>query len=209
MNKKDKNKVESNVRHDILLKAEQCFDEFKNFSDGVRVLFLMHRNKEGGETNNSKVMKIVSKDAEEFRLELIKLMDMKEREKTIPYRIYSSVNPRDTKKAIRKFKYEQLDAEFYGQKEHEQFYFEIKDRWIGCLMQPANAAGSLFIFDCDNEDGRDVCGEALQVIPNEYIVYQYATKNGWHIVTRAFNYTTLKLPNGVELKKDGLLLLSF
>ena len=209
MNKKDKTKVESNVRHDILLKAQHVFDDFKNFSDGVRVLFLIHRNKEGGETNNSKVKMVVSKNSDEFWLELVKLMDMKEREHTIPYRIYSSVNPRNVKKAIRKFKHEQLDAEDYSEEQHQEFYFDIYRRWVGCLMQPQQAAGSLFIFDCDDVDGRDVHGETLQQIPNEYIVKSYKTKNGWHVVTKAFNYTTVKLPEGVELKKDGLILLSF
>lgn len=76
-------------------------------------------------------------------------------------------------------------------------------------MQPAQRDSSYFLFDCDDEEGRDVHGEALCEIPNEHIVKSYKTKNGWHIVTTAFNHTTVKLPKGVELKKDGLLLLAW
>lgn len=116
MNKKDKTKVEVNVKEDILKRADGIFSDFKNFTDGTRVLFLIHRNKEGGETNNTKVLKIVTTNSEDFRLELIRLVDEKERRFLIPYRIYASVNNRSIKKAIRQFKYEQLDAEFYGEK---------------------------------------------------------------------------------------------
>jgi len=76
-------------------------------------------------------------------------------------------------------------------------------------MQPSQRKTSLFLFDVDNEEGRDVMGEALCVIPNEYILYTYATKNGWHIITNPFNYTEIKLPKNCEFKKDALLLLSF
>lgn len=119
------------------------------------------------------------------------------------------MNSRDTRKAIRKFRQEQLDAEYGGDGAEIGFYLDVRNRFFGCLMSPQCAEERMFMFDVDNEDGRDVFTEALEAIPSSLIVKQYRTKNGWHIVTYPFDYTKIKLPAGVELKKDGLLLLDF
>lgn len=189
-------------------RATSIFEDFYKFTDGTRVLFLIQRHKEGGETNNTKLTKLVSRDGIEWFLNLKELVG-KKMESENSLRIYGSVNSRDFKKAIHKFKIEQLDAEMYCQDQIERFYLDLRNRFIGCLMQPANKETSLFLFDIDNEEGRDVHEEALNVIPNEHIVHVYKTKNGWHIITNPFNYTKIKLPDGVELKKDGLLLLDY
>jgi len=211
MNKKEKKKVELNVKADIVLRANHIFDNFKEFSDGVRVLFLIHRNKEGGETNNTKVKKIITRDSDEFRLELIKLVDEKERSE-LPYRIYSSVNGRDIEKAIRQFKFEMLEADYYSDEDRQGFYYDSKNRFIGALMSPASRMKdqSFFVIDVDNEEGRDVMGEALTEVERcgGEIVKQYPTKNGWHIITKPFNPTEFNC-KGVEIKKDALLLLDF
>lgn len=209
MNKQDKNKKEVNIKADILLKAEHIFDEFKDFTDGFRVLFLIHRNKEGGETNNTKFKKVITTNSKEFKEELAKLLDYKERNREIPYRIYSCVNSRNIEKAVKQFKYEQLDADYYGAEQKWDFYLNIKNRWIGCMMQPNQRATSFFLYDIDDEEGKDMYGEALHLIPVENIVKCYKTKNGWHIITTPFNHTTINLPKGIEMKKDGLLLLSY
>lgn len=208
MNKKDKNKVESNIKIDVKIKAEQIYNSFIDFVDGIRVLFLIHRNKEGGETNNTKTRKVITTNREEFFNELLKLVDEKERSE-IPYRIYSSVNSRNINKAIRQFKYEQLDADYYGTEQLHNFYLDLKNRWIGCLMQPKQKAESFFLFDVDDVDGKDMCGETLKVLHGQHIIKQYKTKNGWHIITKPFNHTEIKLPEGVELKTDALLLLDY
>ena len=216
MNKKDKTKVEANVKADVIMRANHIYDEFKFFTDGVRVMFLIHRNKEGGETNNTKVRKVITRDKEEFRLELIKLVDEKERaamlREPIPYRIYSSVNARDIEKAIRQFKFEQLEADYYDDESRRSFYYDSKNRFVGALMTPSSRMKdqSYFIFDVDDVPGVDKQGEALSALGacGANIVIQYRTKNGWHIVTEPFNPNTFSCP-GVEIKKDGLLLLSY
>lgn len=189
-------------------RADAIFEQFQNFTNGYRCLFLIQRHKEGGETNNSKLIKKITNGPDEFATALLELVSEKMDSK-LSLRIYSCVNARDFDKAIRKFKYEQLDADFYDKEQRNNFYLDIKNRFIGCLMQPTQKAESLFLFDIDNEEGRDVCGEVLKVLPNEYIEFQYPTKNGWHIVTRPFNHTKITLPKGCELKKDALLLLDY
>lgn len=196
------------IEQEIEKEADSIFEEFEKFTSGFRVLFLLQRHKEGGEVNNSKLMKIVTRNSDEWKTGLKKLLKEK-KYSDLPLRIYASVNERNFNKAIRQFKYEQLDADYYDQVQKENFYLDVKNRFIGCLMQPAQRATSLFLFDVDNEEGRDVQGETLSVIPNEMIVQVYPTKNGWHIITQPFNYTEIKLPKGCEIKKDALLLLSY
>jgi hypothetical protein len=189
-------------------RAAAIFEQFKGFTHGYRCLFLVQRHKEGGETNNSKLIKKVTNGPDEFYDALLELVSEKMDSK-FPLRIYSAVNERDFEKAIRKFKFEQLEADYYDDEQRNNFYLDIKNRFIGCLMQPTQKAESYFLFDIDNAEGRDVCGETLKVLPNEKIVFQYPTKNGWHIVTEPFNYTTILFPTNCELKKDALLLLDY
>ncbi len=188
----------------IKQKAKNLMEDFHGFTDGVRLVFLIHRNKEGGETNNTKTRKIITTNSKEFETALLELLQMQQNSE-IPYRIYSSVNSRDIEKAIRKFKIEQLEADYYDTEQKHQFYLDIKNRWVGCLMQPAQKNTSFFIFDVDTKDD----GEALIALNGIPFVKKYSTKNGWHIVTEPFNYTTIKLPKDVEIQKDGLLLLSY
>lgn len=199
--------IEDNVSQSILKKANDIFDTFKNYSDGVRVLFLIHRNKEGGETNNTKTRKVITKSSQEFKAELIKLVEEKENS-NIPYRIYSALNPRNIKKAIRKFKFEQLEADYYDEEQSQNFYYDIKNRFIGCLMQPGSAGDSKFLFDCDSTDAWNLTVQQLGELGID-ILDQYKTKNGWHVITPPFNPNLFNPIPDVGINKDGLILLAF
>ncbi len=190
-------------------RAKHVFDEFKSFSNGFNVLFLMQRHKEGGETNNSHLRKIITRNSEEW-FEVVKVLIDEQMSSEATLRVYASLNQRNFNKAIRQFKYEQLDADYFDQIQKENFYLNVKNRFIGCLMQPAQRATSMFLFDIDNDpEIKDTTAGTLSVIPNELIIKMYPTKNGWHIITKAFDYTKIALPKNCEMKKDGLLLLAF
>lgn len=204
----DKTKSPIAIEEELEKQTKNIMSDFKYFIDGYRVLLLLQRHKEGGETNNTKLRKIVTRNNQEYKQALKTLLKEKN-ECDLPLRIYASLNERDFNKAMRQFKFEQLEADYYDEVQKHNFYLDIKNRFIGCLMQPQQKKTSLFLFDVDNEEGRDVMGESLLVIPSEEIVQTYPTKNGWHIITKPFNYTKLILPKGCEFKKDGLLLLSW
>lgn len=208
MNKIDKNKSPIAVLEEAKRKTKYIYEEFNFFADGYRILFLIYRGKDGGPTNNRFVRKIITRNKKEWQDALLKLVVEQSKEE-LPYRVYASVNERNIEKSIRQFKYEQLESDYYDQIQKENFYLDIKNRFIGCLMQPAQRKTSYFLFDIDKVEGIDVQGTVLDILPNEHIIKMYPTKNGWHIITNAFNYTKLDLPNFCELKKDGLLLLSF
>jgi len=204
----DRKKSKKAVDEDIEKQCRDIMQEFRLFTNNYHVLFLIHRNKEGGDTNNSKIRKIIVRNNGEYKTELINLLTEKH-ESELPLRIYASLNERNFDKAIRQFKYEQLDADYFDQVQKENFYLDLKNRFIGCLMQPPQRKTSYFLFYVDNEDGRDVMGEALTALPPEQIVQTYSTKNGWHIITKPFDYTKCVLPKNCEFKKDALLLLAY
>lgn len=208
MNKLDKNKSPIAIIEEIEKQAKYICEEFSSYTDGYRVLLLLQRHKEDGETNNSQLKKIITRNRKEYYEALIVLLRVM-REAEVPLRIYASLNARDFNKSVRQFKFEQLEADYYDQVQKENFYLEIRNRFVWCLMQPQQRATNLFMFDIDNIEGRDVMGEALCAIPNEHILKQYPTKNGWHIITKPFNYTDIKLHDNFEFKKDGLLLLAY
>jgi hypothetical protein len=192
--------------------AERLSQEFIDFRHGVRTLFLIQRHKEGGETNNSKLIKKITRNTVEWQEALEELL-VEKYSSPLKLRIYACVNDRNFNKAIHKFKVEQLEADLYDQEQKENFYLDIRNRFIGCLMQPPQRASSLFLFDCD--DVENPTDEHFNDIENFYAgigdnhIKTYRTKNGNHVITKPFNYTKLKLPAKTELKKDGLLLLSY
>ena len=182
----------------------------EQFSDGIRMIMLCQRNKEGRETNKTDRASIrkISANKEEFFQILKKFQEIKKNSDK-PLRIYSCVNRRDIKKAIRNFKFEQLNADYYDEKSRNGFYFDIKNRWISSLMKQNAKAETLFLIDIDEkeENSFEMAKKELEKIKVE-IVTEYPTKNGTHIITKPFNPNLFNNKFG-EIKKDGLLLLEF
>lgn len=106
-----RNKKEISYKEDILRMAEDIVYDFAYFTTGYRVLFLIHRNKEGGDTNNTKVRKVIVYNSLEYIDALYGIL-MEKSKSDLPLRIYASVNERDFEKAIRQFKQEQLDSDY-------------------------------------------------------------------------------------------------
>lgn len=191
---------------DIEKRHKEIMESFADFTDGVRVLFLIHRHREGGTTNNTKAEKMVTQNSEEFSKRLKQLLELKYNS-PIPYRIYSSVNDRDTVKAIRKFRFEQLESESFGMEQYHDFYFDIKNRWIGCLMQPGQRMSKRFLIDVDDNAKLPLLHRELSKIGVE-IFKEYPTKQGTHIITAPFNPGLVNIED-VSVQKDALLLLDF
>lgn len=183
----------------------------EQFSEGIRMLMLCQRNKEGRETNKTDRASIrkISTNKEEFFKIFADFQDIKSKSDK-PLRIYSCVNRRNIKKAIMNFKREQLEADFYDEASRNNFYFDIRNRWISCLMQQNARAETLFLIDIDNIIGnKDVSlvEKHLSELKVE-VICKYETKNGVHIITKPFNPNLFNNEFG-EIKKDALLLLDF
>lgn len=184
----------------------------EKFSDGVRLIMLTQRSKEGGKvTRPDRVAKkrITTNGAdflkafEEFKLEKDNAWGMTK----LPLRIYSSVNQRDLQKGIREFKMRQLEADYYDPKSRDEFYLDVKNRWISCLMKPSSRLETKFLIDIDDKAGLQNALEFIALKGIE-IIAQYETKNGHHIITQPFNPSNWDSELG-EIHKDGLMLLDF
>ena len=179
---------------------ENLEDVPEMFTDGVRGILLIKRNKDG-ETGNAqrKAIKRISRCTEEWR-EMIYELGILQLSSHSEHRIYSSVNSRDMTKAIHEFKRRQLDMDFGNLHELLSFYCDIKNRFFSCLMNPNCRAQNNFLIDCDSEEEYEHA--ELQLRNKGLILLQYATKNGKHIVTNPFN------PNNygnMKIKKDEIM----
>lgn len=191
----------------ILDEAQKIYANFKQFSVGIRVLFLVHRSKEGAErANGDKMRKVITTNSTEF-YEALKPLIKQKNESSETLRIYSSVNDRDMEKAIRKFKFDQLEADYYDDTSRFSFYTDVKNRFVSSLMSPSAKGTSYFLFDCDSEEETQASLKELAEL-HVHIVQSYPTKNGTHIITMPFNPNLFHTPN-VDINKDGLLLLSY
>lgn len=169
------------------------------FKDGIRGVLLLLRTKDG-ETGNAqrKCVKKISRNKEEWAQIIHEFKNLQAG--AYPrHRIYSSVNPRNMEKAIHEFKLRAVGVDYGSIEERDWFYVDLQNRFFSCLMNPNCRTESNFLVDCDSVDQYM---EAIEIIPQELILFDYETRNGRHIITRPCN------PNlypKIEFKKDELL----
>ncbi len=198
-------------------KLKSIMDEWKGFTDGVRVLFLIWRKKEGAKVDrNLKIRKLVSLSEEEFKECLSQLIDLREKYSELPLRIYSTVNKRNMDKAIRKFKELQLENDYQDKAQFYGFYKDIKNRWISSLMRPSSRLETQFIIDIDNEDKDYLKKIESEILEHTELIKKYKTRNGYHLIVKPFNPNLIKsygndehIYTDVSIKKDGLILLDY
>jgi hypothetical protein len=156
-----------------------------SFKTGVRVLLLMLRAKDGGsaKTDRKATKKVVTQSPAEFDEALIELRSLWRPDE----RIYSTINARNLDKAIRLFRYRQLDADYFAIPDKHSFYLDLENRWIGCLKSPQAAAGSLFLFDIDADVPPAIHQTMTAKVAEWDVVDDYKTRNGRHVITTPFN----------------------
>lgn len=186
--------------------TEKIMRDFFSYIDGVRILMLIHRKKEGGQNCDRKHIKKLSTNKDEFEKILKEYLTIIKDNPKIPYRIYSSVNERDMKKSIAEFNKRQIDINLQTEKEMTQFYDDIRNRFFSCVMSPSSRVkdGRSFIIDCDSEEEFAKAKRTLANITKNYIFYP--TKNGYHIICQPVD---IRMFEGFDIKKDGLILLYF
>lgn len=166
--------------------------------DGYRGILLIRRNKDGEPGNaQRRAFKQISSNADHWRKIIAQFQHLQQTSHP-DYRIYSSVNPRNMSKAIHEFKRRQLEFDYGNNAELDEFYRDIENRFFSCLMNPGCKERSFFLIDCDSKQEYQ---DALNKIPEEHVVFDYATKNGRHLITTPFNPNEINVP----IKKDDLL----
>lgn len=162
----------------------------ESFKEGIRILMLTLRSKEGGKTNlpDRSAKKMISRNPEEFDKCMQILMDRR----VGMERIYSTVDERDIDNAIRIFKGRQLDADYFDRESHVSFYVDIWNRWISSLQSPRARKGCLFMVDVDDDkQEEDNIRKSIEA-HGFNLIHEYPTKNGRHFILEPFN------PNLVE-----------
>jgi hypothetical protein len=198
------------IKKDIVMseesrqEAKAICDNFKDFIDGVRVLMLIHRSKDGAKNSTRHQRMVVTKDSKNFEETLAEFLDEKKRSKD-NLRIYSTANSRSLKKSVMDLKIRQIEVDYSPDDVFNDFCLSIKNRFISCIMQPKNRNQGFFVMDIDNPMTLDMALAKISKFKEIDVVLQYPTKNGWHIVTHPFNPNIIDIP----VNKDGLLLLSF
>lgn len=177
----------------------------EQFKEGVRILMRVLRNKDGGVGNVDRhSTKIITKNPEEFDRAFKSLVETAQPNE----RIYSTVDTRDPAKAIRKFKETMLANDY--DRNPQDFYLDISNRWVSALQQPTARASNLFLFDFDSTDQvREGCDALSSHNTTAKYVHGYITKNGAHIITEPFNYT--KLPEWMHpmIHKNAMMLWAY
>jgi len=180
------------------------------FKDGIRLIMLTLRNKEGGKSNKPDRVahKRLSNSIDDFNKIVLEFEELKNKSEE-PLRIYTSVNKRDIDKGIRNFKRLQLDADYWDIKSRDEFYLDIKNRWISCIMQPNCRENTNFLIDIDGDitEFMDIKNKLIKLTVE--ILLEYPTKNGYHIITKPFNPSLLPEVERDHIKKDGLILLNY
>jgi hypothetical protein len=190
---------------------KDIIEKFKNNSDGIRVVLLIHRSKEGGANNKFKghLKKIITTNSDEFFEAVKKLKEIKDNSKD-ELRIYASCNNRDLNKAVRLFKEQQLATDYDPEDKTKSFYLDIKNRFISCLMNKSCRNEKNFLFDLDEIDEHSFITVKNRIEKQTEIILWYKTKNGYHIITKPFNYYKTLDENIIKaIQTDSLMLIDF
>lgn len=200
-----------NIDEKYLIAAKEYAGRFEQFTGGVRVLFLLQRHKDGGHTNNSKLRMYITRDTEEWIDAYAKLLQEKGEYPGVALRIYQTLNARNVKKAIRTFKELQLANDYADNESMENFYIDIKNRWVSALMKPCNKAASDFLIDVDTDDVAtyDAVEACLAELALVKPITFYESKKGRHYITPPFNPNLFPQIDMVEVKKDAMMLLAY
>lgn len=168
-------------------------DHPNTFKTGCRVVSLINR---GRGTGQKSTKSIVTHDENEFDTALKLLLPMMV---DVDDRIYSSLSERDINKAIRTFKERQLQADY--DQHTENFYRNVKARWISCLMKPSNVKSGkkLWLLDCDSPEDVELAKRVLdESYDRDFKPYEYDSRGEGrkHIIIKPFNSKEIKVKFG-------------
>lgn len=181
--------------------------------DRVYVLMAIARKKDNEHitTNTEIVFREVLKDENDCRRKRARL-EAQARDYTadeqddLTFRLYVSVNARDTISAYYNYKQrmdEWSEKLYYGDDAMLPKLKRVDREWLSELQRPHNSADNYFMFDLDDVPQDDM-QNFKDEIPTDVRVTS-ETPNGYHIVSGPFNYTRWRGPAPYELKTDGLL----
>ena len=188
-------------------------DEFGNhyinaasmFRDGMRVLQLVARNKDGAE--GKRTIHRVSRDGEHFAklyAELRQILRPGER-------IYVTAAPRDVRRAAMGFAGLQAKAQFEWE-DPMRFYTHMGRYWVSCLMKSPST--KVWMMDIDTDEDRKEIEAFLYRSSRQHRdwwnglkIAEIPSKSGSHLLMRPFNRNLVSRYIRGLIHQDPLVLL--
>ncbi len=197
----------TNLMDNIDFEAQMLCDELGNFSDGLRMIMLLQRAKDGGNSDKDDKRMLATylySNKIEFLYYMREALYLQYLYQDKKPRIYISVNRRDMKKSIRNIEERLIEGHYANDNEaKDSIYRKILLNNRSFIMKPQSRLETLFLLDIDDVllfDGvHDWCAKN-----NVKILLKRRTKQGWHFVTEPFNPNDWDKNLG-EIKKDALL----
>lgn len=123
------------------------------------------------------------------------------------YRLYASINARNTQKALFLLQDKMNDwtaKVLMGDEQVQVNFKRIDHEWKSILHKPASRDDKRFLFDVDKpeDNARDTILEAVE--QHTDVLQVSESPNGHHIITEPFNYNEIDVDLDYELKKDGM-----
>lgn len=189
-------------------------EDYCSFGDDrVYVLLGIARKKENEEytsTSEPVIRKIVD-DIDDVERKIEELDHAAERFES-DFRLYVSANARNTMDAfftLREKSDDWLKMKLNGNKGVNKKFKRIDSEFKSVLQKHCCRDDTNFIFDlddCQKEEADKLEGKLKQ---HASVKLRQKTPNGFHIVTEPFNFNELETEVGYELKKDGMIFLSY
>ncbi len=181
--------------------------------DRVYVLLAIARSKENEHhgSNTEPAMREIVEDEEDLKLKMEKL-DHAARSSDSDFRLYLSANARDSMKAFFQVRSEMddwLQMCLKGNEGIRKKFKHVDSEFKSVLQKKECKEESNFIFDLDeaSEDEMKELKKDVEEFTEVRMVQE--TPNGFHIIARPFNYNELETEVDYELKKDGMIFVSY
>jgi len=182
-------------------------------SERVYVLLAIARKKENEEYTSASepVIRKIVDDVDELGRKIEELNHAAERFDS-DFRLYISGNARNTLDGFFKLRQkgdEWLKMKMNGNKGVNKKFKRIDSEFKSILQKHECRDDTNFIFDIDNCTKKEAnqLEEKLEELTE--ILLKQETPNGYHIVTEPFNFNQLETSIEYELKKDGMIFLSY
>lgn len=193
-------------------------EEFCTFGPNrAYILSAMARPKENETISHGSIpmFREIITDAEGIRRKYARLKAMAENYTPeeggdLDFRLYITANARDIEKSFFIFQSNLIDFSKKLAQGHEDTREKIKrldKEWESTLQTDGNKDDNMFIIDIDADDEALFRETADALREETEIITATETPNGFHILTRPFNYPAfepLEENDDIEIKTDGL-----
>ncbi len=196
----------------------ESFESMMDFSNNnLYMLFAIARSKnnEGITSKQQVVIREQVRSLEAFPYKVAKIKSAA-RLRDLKFYIYVSVNARSTLKGYMNFKNKLNEYEsqaMFGKDDYKYQLSRLHKVWYSSLMQPNARATKYFLIDIDTKEMStvaEVIGKIEKYRVNNYeIVVRHVapSRNGFHLISDAFDPRILEGIPDVSVQKDGLLYL--